>query len=248
MNVAVIGHTGRLGSVIAAAVGASDDMNLLTARSTEEVERLTDIDVAIDVTNLEAARGNLCSLAERGINAVVGTTGFDADDQERFNQAFKDNGARCLLAPNFSIGAVLLMRLAAQAAPFFDGVEIIELHHDRKVDAPSGTARHTAEQIAAARTQPWAPDPTVNTTAQGARGGRVGDIPVHSVRLPGLVAHEEVIFGATGQSLTIRHDSYDRSSFVAGALLAVRNISSLPAGLTVGLETLLLASNGNSSV
>ena len=167
---------------------------------------------------------------------MVGTTGFTDDDFETIRAQFTTSN--CVIAPNFAIGAVLMMHFAALAAPWFETAEIIELHHDAKVDAPSGTAMLTAERIAAASDR-WAPDPTTTEVVEGARGGRSpGGIPIHSVRLRGLVAHQEVLFGTTGQSLTIRHDSYDRSSFMPGVLLAVKAVADRP-GLTVGLDPLL---------
>jgi 4-hydroxy-tetrahydrodipicolinate reductase len=173
----------------------------------------------------------------------VGTTGLGDAELEAAAQLFADSPANAVVAPNFAIGAVLLMRFCELAAPHMDGVEVIELHHDAKRDAPSGTARQTAAGIAAARSRAGSPplpaDPTTELVLPGARGGEgPGGIRIHSVRLPGLIAHEEVIFGALGQSLTIRHDSYDRRSFMPGVLLAVRAVPDRP-GLTVGLEALL---------
>jgi 4-hydroxy-tetrahydrodipicolinate reductase len=175
-------------------------------------------------------------LADHGIHAVVGTTGFTQDDFSDLRERF--TRCNCVIAPNFAIGAVLMIRFAELAAPFFDTAEIIELHHDQKIDAPSGTAMHTAERMAAASDK-WAPDPTTDHTIEGSRGahGPAG-IPVHSVRLRGMVAHQEVLLGTTGQTLTIRHDSYDRSSFMPGVMLAVKRVAELP-GLTVGLDKVL---------
>jgi 4-hydroxy-tetrahydrodipicolinate reductase len=201
-------------------------------------------DVVVDFSVAEAVRVNLPLYAREGIHAVVGTTGLGDAELEEAARLFADSPANAVVAANFAIGAVLLlMRFCELAAPHMDGVEVIELHHDAKRDAPSGTARHTAAGIAAARTRagspPWPPDPTTEYILPGARGGEgPGGIRIHSVRLPGLIAHEEVIFGALGQSLTIRHDSYDRGSFMPGVLLAVRAVADRP-GLTVGLEALL---------
>lgn len=194
------------------------------------------VDVTVDFTHLAAARSNIEFCAAHGIHAVVGTSGFTEDDHAEIASAFTQSN--CLIAPNFAIGAVLMIRFAELAAPYFDTAEIIELHHDAKVDAPSGTAISTAERMAAARDQ-WAPDPTEHETISGARGaaGSAG-IPIHSVRLRGIVAHQEVLFGTTGQTLTLRHDSFDRSSFMPGVVLAVRKIAGIP-GLTVGLDHLL---------
>jgi 4-hydroxy-tetrahydrodipicolinate reductase len=190
-----------------------------------------------------AARHNLPHYAHQGIHAVVGTTGLSADDLAQAAKLFEESAANAIVAANFAIGAVLLLHFSRLAAPHMDSVEVIELHHDAKRDAPSGTALHTAAGIAEARRAagrgPLPPDPTTELVLPGARGGEgAGGVRVHSVRLPGLVAHEEVIFGATGQSLSIRHDSYDRRSFMPGVLLAVRTVADRP-GLTVGLEPLL---------
>jgi 4-hydroxy-tetrahydrodipicolinate reductase len=192
--------------------------------------------VAIDFTHVEAARENLAWCAAHGVHAVVGTTGFLPDDYERLAKLF--TSSNCFIAPNFAIGAVLMMRFAELAAAYFETAEIIELHHDQKVDAPSGTALLTAERIAGASSE-WAPDSTTKVVLEGSRGGEgPGGIRVHSVRLRGLVAHQEVIFGTTGQSLSLRHDSYDRSSFMPGVILAVKSVASRP-GLTVGLDKLI---------
>lgn len=201
------------------------------------------VDVVVDFTVAAAARENLRWCAAHGIHAVVGTTGLGRDDMADLAARFTGQPANAVVAPNFAIGAVLLMRLSELAAPHMDGVEVIELHHDRKRDAPSGTALRTATRIAAARAAAgmpeFPPDRTTETVLPGARGGAgEGGVRVHSVRLPGLVAHEEVVFGAAGQSLTLRHDSYDRSSFMPGVLLAVRSVAGRH-GVTHGLEPLL---------
>jgi 4-hydroxy-tetrahydrodipicolinate reductase len=170
------------------------------------------------------------------VHAVVGTTGLSDGDLDELRSLFTTSN--CVVAPNFAIGAVLMMRLSELAAPWFESVEIIELHHDAKVDAPSGTAMLTAQRIAAASSE-WAPDPTVDTVVEGARGGHgPAGIPIHAIRLRGLVAHQEVLFGTTGQTLSIRHDTTDRSSFMPGVLLAVKAVADRP-GLTLGLEALL---------
>lgn len=199
-------------------------------------ESLNDVDVMVDFTHLEAARQNLATCAKNGIHAVVGTSGFTEDDHAAIATSFTDSN--CIIAPNFAIGAVLMIRFAELAAPFFETAEIIELHHETKKDAPSGTAISTAERMAAA-SDTWAPDPTESATLPGARGATgSGGIPIHSVRMRGMTAHQEVVLGTEGQSLTIRHDSYDRSSFMPGVVMAVRRIDDLP-GLTVGLDTVL---------
>lgn len=194
------------------------------------------VQVAVDFTDRQACCDNLGFLSEHGIHAVVGTTGFSGEDVERFRAEF--TRSNCVIAPNFAIGAVLMMHFAALAAPFFDSAEIIELHHDNKVDAPSGTAMLTLERMAEASAE-WTGDPTTSELVPGARGGAgPADIRVHSVRLRGLVAHQEVLLGTTGQTLSIRHDSIDRTSFMPGVLLAVKQVADRP-GVTVGLDDLL---------
>ena len=197
-------------------------------------------DVVVDFTVADAARDTLPWLGMHGIHAVVGTTGFSESDFELFGSAFASaSGPNCVIAPNFAISAVLMMRFAEMAAPFFDTAEIIELHHDRKIDAPSGTAMKTAERMGAARTESFEPDLTTDIVAEGARGssGPAG-IRVHAVRMRGMVAHQEVILGTTGQTLTIRQDSYDRDSFKPGVLLACKKISQVP-GLSRTLDPFL---------
>jgi 4-hydroxy-tetrahydrodipicolinate reductase len=194
--------------------------------------------VAVDFTVLDAARENLDWCADNGVHAVVGTSGFEAEELASLRVRFADSAANAVIVPNFAIGAVLMMRFAELAAPYFETAELIELHHDEKVDAPSGTAIATAERMAAASSE-WADDPTQRTALPGARGAKgAGGIPIHAVRLRGLVAHQEVLLGTAGQSLTLRHDSYDRTSFMPGVLLAVRAVMERP-GLTVGLDVVL---------
>ena len=261
IRVGVLGAAGRMGRTVCAAVAAAEDMQLVAAvdpaaagatvaellggaaeaggvtvdASPDALSR-TGTEVAVDFTVLESARENLARLAADGIHAVVGTTGFSADDLEHVAGLFERSN--CIIAPNFALSAVLMMRFAELAAPLFDSAEVIELHHDAKVDAPSGTAMMTAERMAAASGD-WNPDPTQTELLPGARGGEgPAGIRVHSVRLAGLVAHQEVLLGAQGQSLTIRADSYDRSSFMPGTLLAIRAVPNRP-GLTIGLEPLL---------
>lgn len=211
--------------------------------SEREVLADAGVEVVVDFTVADAARATLPWCASQGMHAVVGTTGLGPEDMAALERAFTGERANAVVAPNFAIGAVLLIRFCELAAPHMDGAEVIELHHDKKRDAPSGTAMRTAERIAAARAAagvpPWPPDATSDVVVQGARGGMAdGGVRVHAVRLPGLVAHEEVVFGALGQSLTLRHDSFDRRSFMPGVLLAVRTVPRLP-GLTLGLESLL---------
>ncbi len=211
-------------------VDAGDPLTLLTDANT---------DVVIDFTHPDVVMDNLKFLIDNGIHAVVGTTGFTWDRIEQVEAWLKDKPeSAVLIAPNFAIGAVLSMHFAQQAARYFESVEIIELHHPHKADAPSGTAARTAKLIAEARKgMPPNPDAT-STGLDGARGADVDGVPVHSVRLAGLIAHQEVLFGTQGETLTIRHDSLDRSSFVPGVLLAVRKVGERP-GLTIGIEPLL---------
>jgi 4-hydroxy-tetrahydrodipicolinate reductase len=193
-------------------------------------------DVVVDFTVLDAARETLHFAAANGIHAIVGTTGFSDEDLESFRAAFTASNA--LIAPNFAIGAVLMIRMAELAAPHFETAEIIEFHHNAKVDAPSGTATHTAERMAAASGE-WADDPTTHEVYPGARGG-IGPagIRVHGVRMVGAVANQEVILGTTGQTLTIRHDTVDRTSFMPGVLVGVKRVAEFP-GVTIGLDTYL---------
>lgn len=202
-----------------------------------EALRHLEVDVAIEFTEASAARENLAVAAELGIHAVVGTTGFSDADLDTFRAMFTKSN--CLIAPNFAIGALLMMKCAAIAAPYFETVEVLEFHHDAKVDAPSGTAMLTAERIAEASSD-WADDPTTSLETEGDPRGGIGPggIRVHSIRMRGMVAHQEVVFGTTGQTLSLRHDSYDRTSFMPGVLMAVKAIAEHP-GLTVGLDTLL---------
>jgi 4-hydroxy-tetrahydrodipicolinate reductase len=204
------------------------------------------VEVVVDFTHLASSKSTLLHCASEGMHAVVGTTGFTADDLDDLAELFVPGsvtGANCIVAANFAIGAVLMMRFAAMAAPWFDSAEIVELHHEAKRDAPSGTSLRTAEGMASARAAAgrggFLADATSTVVVEGARGGKgPGGIRIHSVRLPGLVAHQEVHFGAAGQGLTIRHDSYDRASFMDGVVLAVESVASRP-GLTLGIEPLL---------
>ena len=196
-----------------------------------------DAEVAVDFTVADAARQNLRWCARHGVHAVVGTTGLSQQDLDELRSLFVD-GVNCFVAPNFAIGAVLMMRFAELAAPWFETAEVVELHHDQKVDAPSGTAVLTLERMAQASAE-WAADPTTNEVVPGARGGSgPSGVRVHSLRLRGVVAHQEVLLGTTGQTLSIRHDAYDRSSFLPGVLLAMKAVNDRP-GLTVGPDALL---------
>jgi 4-hydroxy-tetrahydrodipicolinate reductase len=197
-----------------------------------------DAEVAVDFTVVAAARKNLEWCAEHGVHAVVGTTGFSRQALTALRARFEDSKANAVIAPNFSVGAVLMMHFAELAAPYFESAEIVELHHDEKVDAPSGTALLTAQRMAEASST-WGSDPTEQVVLEGARGGAgPAGIRVHSMRLRGLVAHQEVLLGTTGQTLSIRHDSFDRSSYMPGVVLAVRAIADRP-GLTIGLDAVL---------
>ena len=222
IRVAVSGAAGRMGATVCEAVDGAADMELTgkadPAFGVGLADVLSEAEVVVDFSTPETALGNVEACLASGVHVVLGTTGFDLDALRAAAEG-AEGEANCFMAPNFAIGAVLLMQAAQLAASHMPECEIVELHHDRKLDAPSGTAKRTAELIDAA-------------------GGNVHQ-PIHSVRLPGLVAHQEVIFGAEGQTLTIRHDSIDRRSFMPGVLLAVRKVAGLPARFTVGLEDLL---------
>jgi 4-hydroxy-tetrahydrodipicolinate reductase len=242
MRVGVLGAKGKVGSAMVQAVQAADDLTLSAeVDAGDPLSLLTDsrTEVVIDFTHPDVVMDNLKFVIDNGIHAVVGTTGFTTERLQQVQSWLAAKpGTAALIAPNFAIGAVLCMHFAKQAAPFYDSAEVIELHHPQKADAPSGTAARTAKLIADARKDlPPNPDAT-STSLPGARGADVDGIPVHSVRLAGLVAHQEVLFGTAGETLTIRHDSLDRTSFVPGVLLAVRSIRERP-GLTVGIEPLL---------
>lgn len=243
MRVAVFGAKGRMGAEVCAAVEAAADLELVAAVDAGDDRSAVEqnAEVVVDFTTPDAVMDNLAWCIERGIHAVVGTTGFT---YERLASVREQLAAKpevgVVIAANFSIGAVLMMHFAEQAARFYESAEIIELHHPNKVDAPSGTAQATAGRIAAERAEAGlgsVPDATA-TGLPGARGADVQGIHVHSVRLRGLIAHQEVLFGAEGETLTIRHDSLDRASFMPGVLLGIRNTASRP-GLTLGIDDLL---------
>ena len=242
MRVGVLGAKGKVGAAMVAGVESAEDLTFTAGVDAgDPLEALTETNtgVVIDFTHPSVVMDNLKFCIDNGIHAVVGTTGFTDERLDQVRRWVADKPDACvLIAPNFAIGAVLSMHFAAQAARFFESVEVIELHHPYKADAPSGTAVRTAKLMAEARKElPPNPDAT-STGLDGARGADVDGIPVHSVRLAGLVAHQEVLFGTQGETLTIRHDSIDRTSFVPGVLLAVRRIREFP-GLTVGIEPLL---------
>ena len=259
IRVGVNGAGGRMGSAVCQAVGIDPELELVVAVDPHHAGSTVAVgtdgavvtigselrafaeapcDVVVDFTDAAAARVTLPWLAMHGVHAVVGTTGLVDSDVEAFRHAFGDGPAHCVIAPNFAISAVLMMRFAEIAAPYFDSAEVIELHHDAKVDAPSGTALQTAERLAAASSD-WAADPTEGEVYPGARGGLgPAGIRVHAVRMRGMVTHQEVILGTLGQTLTIRQDSYARDSFMPGVILACKRIADHP-GLTLGLDTLL---------
>ena len=250
IRVGVVGAAGRMGATACAAVAADSALQLVAAIDTtgdataqgvpisRELKALADAqaDVVVDFTVAAAARVTLPWLALHGVHAVVGTTGFSDADLATFKQQF--TRSNCLIAPNFAIGAVLMMRFAELAAPFFDTAEIIEVHHDGKADSPSGTAVSTAARMAAASSE-WAKDPTTHEAIAGARGAKgPADIRIHAVRMRGAVANQEVVLGTQGQTLTIRHDTIDRVSFMPGVVIACKKIAEYP-GVTLGLDALL---------
>ena len=242
VKVAVFGARGRMGAEVCIAVKAADGLQLVAALDLGDDRAVAEAaDVAVDFTHPDAVMDNIAWYIQHGIHAVVGTTGFT---NERYDvirrQLGEDPSVGVLIAANFSIGAVLMMNFAEQAAKFYESVEIVELHHAGKADAPSGTAATTARRVAAARASAGLPPPPDATVQElpGARGASVDGIHVHGVRLRGLVAHQEVLFGAEGESLTIRHDSLDRVSFMPGVIAGVRAVSSRP-GLTVGIDDIL---------
>jgi 4-hydroxy-tetrahydrodipicolinate reductase len=251
IRVAVLGAAGRMGREVCRAVADARDMDLVAAVDPDHRGRdasgvavgsfdaLDEVgaDVAVDFTRASSVLDNTRRCLERGVHVVIGTTGIAPGDLEELALLAERGDANVVVAPNFAIGAVLLMRFAEQAARHFDAAEIVELHHDQKADAPSGTAIAVARRIAATRAGGWRP-PGGDDAHHGARGADVDGVRIHSVRLPGLVAHHEAIFGGPGQTLTIRHDSTDRTSFMPGVLLAIRSVAGRP-GLTVGLDALL---------
>jgi 4-hydroxy-tetrahydrodipicolinate reductase len=244
IKVGVLGAHGKVGSEVCAAVEAAEDMELVARVDADDpIEDLltSGVEAVVDFTHPDVVLANLEFCIRHGIHAVVGTTGFDEQRLAVLRGWLEESpGTGVLIAPNFSIGAILMMRFAAAAARFYESVEVVELHHPDKADAPSGTARRTAELIAAARRDaglPPAPDAT-STGLEGARGADVDGVRVHALRIRGLVAHQEVVLGGVGETLTIRHDSLDRASFTPGVLTGLREIASRP-GLTVGLEHFL---------
>jgi 4-hydroxy-tetrahydrodipicolinate reductase len=249
IKVGVLGAKGRMGSEAVTAIKQAKDLELAAEVDIDDPIDLlvkNGVQVAVDFTHPDSVMKNLEFAIKNGINVVVGTTGFDEKKLNQINGWLAENSkVGVLVAPNFGLGAVLMMRFAASASRYFDSVEIVELHHPNKVDAPSGTAIRTAEMITSARktaNRKAMPDATTSALS-GARGAKVGDVPIHSVRLRGLVAHQEVILGDLGEVLTIRHDSLDRSGFMPGVLLGIRSILTKP-GLTYGLENFMKLNEG----
>ncbi|WP_432789070.1 4-hydroxy-tetrahydrodipicolinate reductase [Brevibacterium sp. K11IcPPYGO002] len=244
IRVAVIGAKGRMGSHAVDAINDAEGLELVAALgSSDSLETLLEqnIDVAVELTVPKSTEDNVRFLVENGIDTVVGTTGWDNDRLARLEDTLNDHPKTAvLIAPNFSIGAVLAMRFAELAAPYFDSAEVVEIHHTRKLDAPSGTANHTAQRIAAARNAaglPAVPDST-ESDPQGARGAVIDGIHVHAIRQQGMNAHEEILFGSDGEALTIRTDSHSTSAFMPGIVTAVRSIADYT-GLIHGLENML---------
>lgn len=242
MDVAVFGANGRMGAEVCRAVGRADGLELLAGLDFGDVkEAAAKAQVIVDFTHPDAVMENLQWCIERGIHVVVGTTGFTAERLDQVRDWLADKPeVGVVIASNFSIGAILMMDMAQRAAPYFDSIEIIELHHPHKADAPSGTATTTAQKIAAARAEAGSgpmPDATI-AEVPGARGAEIEGVRVHSVRLRGLVAHQEVLFGTEGETLSVRHDSFDRISFMPGVIAAVRAVADRP-GLTLGIESIL---------
>ena len=244
IRVAVIGAKGRMGSHAVDAINNAEGLELVAALgSSDSLETLLDqnIDVAVELTVPKSTEDNVTFLVENGIDTVVGTTGWDNDRLARLESTLKDHPKTAvLIAPNFSIGAVLAMRFAELAAPYFDSAEVVEIHHTRKLDAPSGTANHTAQRIAAARNAAGLPavHDSTESDPQGARGAVIDGIHVHAIRQQGMNAHEEILFGSDGEALTIRTDSHSTSAFMPGIVTAVRSIADYT-GLIHGLENML---------
>lgn len=239
IRVAVSGASGRMGQLTSEAVETTSDLELAAryapGHGFDDPKVLAGCDVVVEFANPDAVMANLVMWNDMDCHVVVGTSGFDETRLRELKEIWGTNAKRCLVVPNFSVGAVLMMTLAERAAPYFTAAEIVELHHDRKADAPSGTALATAARmkpsgVRAAESQ---------ESVAGARGAEVGGVWVHSVRLPGLLAHQEVLLGNPGEVLTIRHDTSDRTAFVPGILLAIRSVASLQPGVSIGLEGLM---------
>ena len=244
-RIGVLGAGGRMGREVCRAVDAADDLDLVARvdptdpESAASIEALSEAGatIAVDFTHPSSVMANVRWCLRTGIHAVVGTTGITPADLDELRGLAEGGTANCVVAPNFALGAVLLLRFAAEAARYFDAAEVIELHHEGKLDAPSGTAIATARAIAAGRAGAWSV-PEATGAFPASRGAAIEGVTVHAVRLPGLVAHEEVLFGGEGQTLSLRHDTTDRSAFIPGVLMAIRAVADRP-GLTVGLDALL---------
>lgn len=240
-KVGVLGAAGRMGATVCDAVDADGELELVARVDVDE--SLDDLvssgsEVAVDFTTPSAVRANVDFCLDNGIHVVVGTTGLSDQDLAAIEARARDSDANVFVAPNFALGAVLMMRFAAEAAPYFDTAEIVERHHERKLDAPSGTALRTAALMNQARSDAWAASQDSKEVLAGSRGGDADGVRIHSLRVHGSVAHQDVVLGSAGETLTIRHDSLDRSSFMPGVILAVKKVAGLD-GLTVGLEKLL---------
>jgi 4-hydroxy-tetrahydrodipicolinate reductase len=241
IRVGVVGAAGRMGAETCRAVESDGELELIARIGREDpLDQVVDAgaEVAVEFTTPDTVKDNASFCLRNGVHVVVGATGLTQEDLDELRKLCGEHGANCFVAPNFAIGAVLMMRFAAQASAYFDVAEIIERHGKHKLDAPSGTALRTAELMNEARDEPWDTATGGREAVDHVRGGDVGGVRVHSLRTPGSVAHQEVVLGSVGQTLSIRHDSLDRSSFMPGVLLAIKKVSSL-AGLTVGLEHLL---------
>jgi len=251
IRVAVSGAAGRMGRLVCETVAAAPDLDLVAGYDpgaggaavagievTADVDAVAGADVVVEFTEPDVVMPNLGTWRDLGVHAVVGTSGFDGERLAGLREKWGSGPPRCLIVPNFSVGAVLMMRFAEMAAPHFAAAEVIELHHDRKVDAPSGTALATAGRMAAAGGRQERRVESAELVA-GARGADAAGVRVHAVRLPGLLAHQEVLLGSPGETLTIRHDTSDRIAFMPGVLLAIRSVTTLEDPVTVGLETLL---------
>jgi 4-hydroxy-tetrahydrodipicolinate reductase len=239
MKVGVLGAKGRMGSTVCAAVEDEPELELVARVDLDEpLEELVEAgaEIAVDFTTPDAVKDNIKFCLDNGIHVVVGTTGFSDADFDEISQWAQASSANAFIAPNFALGAVLMMRFAQQAAPFFSNAEIVERHQERKLDAPSGTAARTARLMNESRNKPWGEVPA--RAGQEYRGGDESGLRIHSIRVPGSVAHQEVILGSPGETLTIRHDSVDRSSFMPGVILAIKKVGVLD-GLVIGLEHLL---------
>jgi 4-hydroxy-tetrahydrodipicolinate reductase len=251
IRVGVLGAYGRLGSSLCQGLEEAADIELISKVGSRDSLAEIDnsrLDVVIDASTTAAAEKNIPLIADMGLNVVVGVSGLQHATLQEFDQIYRNKGKTCLVVPNFAVSAVLAMRFAELAAPYFNNVEIIELHHNKKRDAPSGMASSTADRIAAARHVAWESDATDNPDGQLFRGGLSSGIHVHSVRLPGLVAHQDVIFGGVAQTLTIRYDTFDRAAFAPGAVAAVRSIARMRPGVIVGLDKVIdLADPGSAT-